>query len=213
LNLAEQEGLKAVAGGLKWAKLFDDLAAVQFQQGKPDDALDSLESALAAKPDSILEARVHLVRGLIYLLVNKNYNRAQEDYRQAATIEGDETIKQRIRAEAHALLGYIAARQRNSALADREAALAMAQLVSVNDWMLWFNLAGLYVAQADNDAERRDELHDIAILMVRHCLYQADRIGSRAKAIEAIQGDDALEPLREHPDFKTLIAPPAGKAP
>ena len=130
----------------------------------------------------------------------------------AAEISGDEITKQKIRAEAHALLGYIAARQSDISRADREAALAMAQIQNFRSWHIWSNLACTYTAMGDDDKEQSQELYDIAMLMIRNSIYQAKRSDSLPAAVREIVKDEALQPLRQRQDYKDLIAPPGAAA-
>lgn len=211
LELAEAEGQRAADGGLKSAALYYELGRVQWFRGKHKEALETWNRGLECEGSETIMALLHKARGL-RLVEREEFGLAKEDYTKAAQIAGDQVMHQRIRAESRALLGYIAAKQSDKALAEREAALAMAQLLNFNEWDIWRNLGCTYAAMADHDTEHSQELQDIAMLMLKNAIFQARRtnsVGTLAIAKRAIQKDPALQPLSQRQDFKDLMAPPA----
>src|SRR5262249_19908528 len=150
LSLALAEGQAAIAGGVKTAALYDDLATLLQKQKKLDEAIGKYNDGLECPATDSVRANLHLKRGLA-LVDKQEYGRAKEDYDLAARLEGDDPTAQAIRAEAHAMLGFIAAHQGAPAEAQREAALAMAQIRGSQHFTLWINLGCVYNALADAD--------------------------------------------------------------
>jgi tetratricopeptide (TPR) repeat protein len=227
LALAEEQGLKAVDGGVKTAALFDDLGAVQYKLGEFDAnqarretnqarrnaglargqariaaAIVAYERGLACDASPAAIAALHRHLGLA-LSDRKEWDRAKQHYQKAIALGGSELN----RAEAHSMLGYIAACQSDAGTAEREVALAMAQLRTTNKFDLWWNLGCVYAALSEKDQDHSAELQNIAMTMLENCVFQAQRTESRAAAVFSLRNDPALKPLHERKDFQDLIAP------
>ena len=218
-QLALADGRAAIAGGFKSASTHGDLAAILYRHEKLDEAIEQFGLGLACQATPAELAVLHLNRGgalvarqdaLIKLkrLGRQDFALAKEDFEIAAQLSGDDIKSQAIRAEAHAMLGYIAARQSAPEEAYRQSALAVAQIRSTSHWTIWSNLACVYNAVADGNSAGDRAMQDAAMMMLANAMSQATRAGRADVAATTILADDALKSLQPRADFQKLIQTP-----
>jgi hypothetical protein len=180
-----------------------------------DEAIDHYGKGLACPGAPAELAMLRLLRGgaLVARKEGKqpgpqDFVLAKEDFTIAAQHPGNDVKSQAIRAEAHAMLGYIAARESSPELANRETALAVAQIRSTSHWTIWSNLACVYNAIADGKGSGDSAMQDAAMMMLTNAMSQAARAGRADEAAKVILRENALESLKKHPDFKNLVPTP-----
>lgn len=205
-ELAITDGRAALDGGATTAQAYDDLAGAYLALGKSEEALRTLAGAVDAAGSETLRAQLRLKRGLA--LVNQgDHAAARAEYAVAARLAGSDSQCQLIRAEAHAMLGYVAARQEAFDTAQRETTLAAAQLRQANHFALWINLGCVFNAMAENvESAQEADLRDAALEMLANAMFQARRTGHAAEAARLIRGDEALKSLQSRPRFQEIVA-------
>ena len=206
LSLALAEAQAAIKGGVKSATLYDDLAANYLGRGQFKEAIAATSDGLECPTSEIMLARLHHTRGLAYVEL-REFENAKQDFAAEAAVKGDGRLPQIHRADAHALLGYVAALELKASEAQRKAAESMAQLREYDHYSPWINLACVYNALADKDPPSKESLQDIAMVMLSNAMHQAQRIDRVSEATRKIRGDSALESLQSRPDFLQIIPP------
>ncbi len=212
--LALEEGQAALDAGHKSAQLYDDLAGVLIPLGRGAEALARIGEGLAvADSDPVVRVKLLLNRGNV--LVNKTkpsaeeLAHAKEDYLAARRLTiGDEPSAQIRRAEAHAMLGYIAALESDEKEAQRQTTMATAQLHSANHYTTWITLACNYNALADAGAGDVASLQETALALLKNAMEQARRAGVANRAAVSISDDPALTSLKDHPGFAKIVPNP-----
>jgi tetratricopeptide (TPR) repeat protein len=206
-KLALDEGEAAVAGGHRSAALFDDLGAILLLEKRQEEAIGRFGEGLACEAAAPLHSALRRKRGQA-LVDLQEYARAKEDYAQASRLTGGDSWAQATRAEAHAMLGYIAARQGLADEALREAALSVAQIKDASNFTLWSNLACVYAVLSEAKTPDAPALQDAAMSLLAHAVSQARRTLRADDAIDNIRNDDALKSLRGRADYNELIPAP-----
>jgi tetratricopeptide (TPR) repeat protein/tRNA A-37 threonylcarbamoyl transferase component Bud32 len=192
LACAELE--KAVALGVRSARLFEDLGAVREHQGRLEDAISAYTMGLELAPD---DTRLRLQRGWACERLAQ-HDRALADF--VAAIRGDCR-----NAEAYTGLGYVQVGLKSPEQAQRAAAQAL--LHGEGDYLILHNVACIYARLSQADDGRSTEHLDMTMALLQRAVELWKRKAAGPDEIQLIQDEPAFSPaLRARPDFQKLIA-------
>jgi tetratricopeptide (TPR) repeat protein len=191
--LALDELQRARERGGRSAALFLDLGLVLEQLGRRKEAMLAYSDGLDRAPDDVA------------LLIQRGWAREQEQQDQGA--EADFALAVRLapqNTEAHTGLGYLRARGKKFAEAQREANLAL--LYGAGDYFVLHNMACIYAVLAQGDAERTSAHQDMAIALLDRAVELWRRGGTGPDEVKLIEKEPAFDAaLRDRSEFKKLL--------
>jgi Flp pilus assembly protein TadD len=198
LNLARDQSSQALRLGGRSAEALEDLGALLESLGEPTKALDAYTQALAATPLRDVEARLLSKRGWILAQSSERsqQDKAQEDFASLLRLEPHN-------ADAHAGLGYLAARRKSATEAQRETVHAL--LTGYGDYLALHNLACIYAELSLADRGQEKQYQDTAIALLQRAVELWRRGGTGPNEIGLIRGELSFKELRKRKEIKKLI--------
>jgi tetratricopeptide (TPR) repeat protein/tRNA A-37 threonylcarbamoyl transferase component Bud32 len=192
-RLAVQQLLEAEKLGGRSATLFAELGALAR---KPTVAVKYYTRALASEPGN---TRLRLMRGWAYAQDLKDYKQGEADFARALRVEPGHPEARRIRAEAHTGLGFVHARRKAGAEAQREAALAL--LHGGRHYLIIHNVACIFAELALVERERARQHQDTCLEHLRRAVELWQRGGKGPNEVALIKAERSFASLRSRPDF------------
>jgi Flp pilus assembly protein TadD len=171
----------------------NDLGAVLEHLGKMREAIRAYSDGLQQAPGDV---KLRVQRGWACEREQQD-EQAEADFREAARLDPGN-------AEAHTGLGYLQARGKKCAEAQRSAARAL--LHGAGDYLVLHNVACIYAVLAQTDNGRAAGHQDMAIALLRRAVELSRRGGAGPEEAELIKHEKAFDrSLRARPDFQKLI--------
>jgi tetratricopeptide (TPR) repeat protein len=198
LELARGQMKEALKKGHSTADLFADLGSVADLLGKSDEAIAFYEEALKRRPAPALAVKLRTQRGWIYAQHPDGPDpvRANADFGKA--VELDTT-----HGDAHAGLGYVAAKRGLTGPAHREAFLA--EFHAGDNYAVLHNVACVYAELSLIEKGQEEKDRDAAMELLRRGDRLCRKGGEGNKAIDMMKGEESFKVLHDREDWKKLV--------
>jgi tetratricopeptide (TPR) repeat protein/tRNA A-37 threonylcarbamoyl transferase component Bud32 len=203
LRLTRKELEAAREKGHRSAELFDDLGSVAERLGEYDAALDAYAESLKLKGPTDLAVKVRTKRGWIFADPDRpQYDRARGEFTEAVRLDPDH-------ADAHAGLGFVAAKRQSAGEAQREATLALNN--EGDNYGVLHNVACIYAELSQVEKGQEKPHQDAAIDLLRRAVKLCRDGGNGDEEVRRIGVETSFEVLRRRPDFWKRLGAEAPK--